>query len=67
MLDQLRIAPLLDGWRNQPALDKAAVVDVLMTVAELAASDGIVELDINPLLVRSDGVHGLDALVRLAE
>ncbi|HZE49028.1 MAG TPA: acetate--CoA ligase family protein, partial [Jatrophihabitantaceae bacterium] len=65
MLSGLRIAPLLDGWRGQPPVDRAALVEAVLRLADLAAQGEIVELDINPLLVRPDGVIGLDALVRL--
>jgi acyl-CoA synthetase (NDP forming) len=66
MLSSLRIAPLLNGWRGQPPVDRAALVDTIMRLAALAAQGEITELDINPLLARPDGVVGLDALVRLA-
>jgi acetate---CoA ligase (ADP-forming) len=66
MLSSLRIAPLLDGWRGQPPVDRAALVDAIMRLAALAARGEITELDINPLLARPDGVIGLDALVRLS-
>ena len=65
MLSGLRIASLLDGWRGQPPVDRAALVGAVLRLADLAAQGEIVELDINPLLVRPDGVIGLDALVRL--
>jgi hypothetical protein len=66
MLDRLRIAPLLAGWRGQPGADREAIIDVLLQVAEIAASGELVEMDVNPLLAGPDGVIGLDALVRLA-
>jgi acyl-CoA synthetase (NDP forming) len=66
MLSSLRIAPLLQGWRGAPAADQGAIVDVLLALAEIASSGEVVELDINPLLARADGVLGLDALVRLS-
>ena len=65
MLSSLRIAPLLDGWRGQPPVDRAALVETVMRLAALAAQGELTELDINPLLARPDGVVGLDALVRL--
>jgi acyl-CoA synthetase (NDP forming) len=65
LLSSLRIAPLLGGWRGQPPVDRAALVDTIMRLAALAAEGEITELDINPLLARPDGVVGLDALVRL--
>jgi len=65
MLSRLRIAPLLDGWRGQPPVDKDALVETILRLADLCAQGEIVELDINPLLACPDGVIGLDALVRL--
>ncbi len=65
MIDRLRIAPLLDGWRGAPACDRESIVRTVLRLAELAADGEIVELDVNPLLARPDGVIGLDALVRL--
>jgi acetate---CoA ligase (ADP-forming) len=65
MLSGLRIAPLLDGWRGQPPVDKNALVQTIMRLADLCAQGEITELDINPLLARADGVIGLDALLRL--
>jgi acyl-CoA synthetase (NDP forming) len=65
MLSSLRIAPLLRGWRGQPAIDRAALVTTILRLADLAATGEIAELDINPLLARPDGVIGLDAFVRL--
>ena len=65
MVSGLRVARVLDGWRGQPAVSTAALVDTIIRLAELATNEPLVELDINPLLVRVDGVVGLDALVRL--
>jgi acyl-CoA synthetase (NDP forming) len=65
MLSGLRIAPLLNGWRGQPPVDKDALVETILRLAELCAQGEITELDINPLLARADGVTGLDAFVRL--
>jgi acetate---CoA ligase (ADP-forming) len=67
MLSRLRIAPLLDGWRGSPPVDRTAIIDIVLRLAALAADGQIVELDVNPLLARPDGVVGLDALVRLRE
>ena len=57
MLRRLRVWPLLEGYRGRPALDVEAVVDTIVKVSELAASlgDKLVELDINPLMVRREG------------
>ncbi|MEV0109767.1 acetate--CoA ligase family protein [Nocardia sp. NPDC050799] len=63
MVDSLRMRPLLGGWRGRPALDIGAVVRTLCTLGEIAARGEVAELDVNPLLVRPDGVVMLDAVV----
>ena len=65
MLSELRAVRLLDGVRGSPAVDKDAIVDVVMKVQRLALdlSDTVAELDINPLVVGPSGAVALDALV----
>jgi acyl-CoA synthetase (NDP forming) len=65
MIDELRAAKVFDGLRGKPAVDKAAIVDVLMKVQRLALdlTDTVSELDINPLVVGPNGAVALDALV----
>lgn len=61
-----RVAKLLAGYRNRPAADLDAVIQVLIQVAYLAAElPEVVELDINPLLADAQGVIALDARVLL--
>ncbi|GAA0985718.1 acetate--CoA ligase family protein [Acrocarpospora macrocephala] len=67
MISRLRIAPLLDGWRGAPPVDREAIVETLLLLSRIAAEGEVVELDVNPLLARPDGAIGLDALVRLRE
>ena len=65
MIEQTSGSRLLAGARGRPKAKVSAVVDVLMKVQQLAmdnASD-LEELDINPLVVRPDGVVALDALI----
>ena len=62
-----RIARLLKGWRDVPAADHGAIVDVLTAVSQLLADEPrIAELDINPLLADAAGVVALDARVRVS-
>jgi acyl-CoA synthetase (NDP forming) len=65
LLDALRAAPLLHGARGRPALDVAAVVDAVVRVSWLAADLGprLVDLEINPLIVRraGEGAVAVDA------
>lgn len=67
MLDRLRIAPLLDGWRGAAGIDREAVIKVLLDLAAIAASGEVDEVDINPLVASPDGVCALDALVLLRD
>ena len=69
MIDEIKGAALLHGFRGQPALDIDALADTLSRLSLLIAdhADRIAEIDINPLFVRTAG-HGVtaaDALVVL--
>ncbi|MWB78750.1 CoA-binding protein [Pseudooceanicola sp. 216_PA32_1] len=65
MLSRLRGAPLLDGVRGRPGVDKHAVAEVIARLSVLAAANaGTIEsIEINPLLARPDGAVALDALI----
>lgn len=65
MVQQTAGSTLFAGVRGQKKSKVSAVVDVLMKVQKLALdhADTISELDINPLVVRPDGVVALDALI----
>lgn len=64
----LRTAPLLAGFRGRPRADLDAVVAAAMALQSFAEAhaDRLLELDINPLMVTTDGAVAADALVRLA-
>jgi acyl-CoA synthetase (NDP forming) len=65
-LHQLRAAKLLAGVRGAPPVDVEAVVKAVLTIGRLMrAMPGIVEIDINPLMVhaKGEGVTALDALI----
>lgn len=64
-IGRLKAAKLLGQFRGQPARDVEAVADVVVKLgAMLRATPEIVEVDINPLVVRAsgEGVVALDAL-----
>ena len=65
----LRMAPLLEGFRGRPVADMEALFELVDRVQDYAVAhgDSLVELDINPVLVREDGVVALDALIRQAQ
>jgi len=65
----LQTAPLLRGHRGKPAADLEALIDAIVAVQNFAVDHRgkLIELDINPLRVNSDGVVAVDALIRLVE
>ncbi len=66
MLDEVRSARLLTGLRGAPVADRAALVDAIVRVGQLAADHPeIVELDINPLLALPAGQGVLAVDVRI--
>jgi acetyl coenzyme A synthetase (ADP forming)-like protein len=66
LIRSLRGSALLFGYRSQPAADVAAIEDVILRVARLAADlHEIAEVDLNPVLARPDGATVLDARVRV--
>jgi acyl-CoA synthetase (NDP forming) len=62
-LRRLRLWPLLDGYRGRVRADVAAVVDATLRVQAMLADPGLVEVEINPLMVRSDGAVAVDAVI----
>ena len=69
MLDQLRMKPLLEGYRGSPPADVAALTDLLHRIGALVEDvPEVVELDCNPVFVRPDGegVVAVDVRIRVA-
>lgn len=66
---RLKIAKLLAGYRGKPAADMGALVKSIMAIAAFAEvhRDTLLELDVNPLMVRADGAVAVDALVVLGQ
>lgn len=69
MIDEIKGAPVLHGYRGHPQVDLEALADALSRLSYLIADHGaeISEIDINPLFVRSrgEGVVAADALIVL--
>jgi acyl-CoA synthetase (NDP forming) len=64
MLERLRCAPLLHGWRGKPAADIAGLAELVHLVSMLiAVSPAIGELELNPVRVGPDGPVAVDALI----
>jgi acetyltransferase len=68
MLDDLKAAPLLRGYRSAASFDHRHVVARLLAALSylIGASPDIDQVDVNPLILRPDGVFAADALVVLS-
>ena len=66
MVDDLRTQALLGPFRGEPAVDRDRLVDVLVGLSDLAASDpSIASVDVNPLIVSGGVPVAVDALVEV--
>jgi acyl-CoA synthetase (NDP forming) len=69
MLDRLKSARLLRGYRGRPSMDEAALLDAIVNFSRMVTTlgDQLVEAEINPLFVlpEGQGVRAADGLVRL--
>ena len=61
---KLKGAPLLTGFRGQAPVNLDAVAAIVETLGQLLSGmPSIREIDLNPVIVRSDGAVALDALI----
>lgn len=68
MIDEIKGKAILDGVRGQPPLDKSAITNVILTVSKFVETHPeVLELDLNPLFVYSDGAIAVDARIVISE
>ena len=67
MVAEIKSAPLLNGFRGLPRVDKRSIVTALSRLSTLVARfpDQLQELDINPMLVNAQGAVAVDAMALL--
>jgi succinyl-CoA synthetase beta subunit len=65
MIAEVRGLKLLTGYRGKPAGDIAALAQAIAALSRLAAEPDVVEAEVNPLIVRLQGVVAVDAVVRM--
>jgi len=66
MVNELRGARLLRGYRGAPVADEGALQQVLLRISELASvAPEIQELDLNPVMVLGSGAIVADARLRI--
>ncbi|MGZ5145276.1 MAG: acetate--CoA ligase family protein [Burkholderiales bacterium] len=69
LLQSLKTWPVLVGARGRPAVDLDALTDTLIRLSWIAHTAGprLLELDVNPVLVKQHGAVALDARGTIAE
>ncbi len=64
MLQEIKAAPLLKGYRGQREVDMNAIVDGLLKLAKIAEEHpDIVEIDLNPVFSYPEGIVVVDARI----
>ena len=65
MIGEIRLAKLLAGVRGQSAVNRTALVELIVhfSCLVMALKDSIVEIDLNPVIVSAAGCTIVDALV----
>lgn len=65
-LTNLRLAPVLSGYRNQPVASIDTILDAIQSVQDyvLANLDTVEEVEINPLIATQTRAVAADALIR---
>ena len=65
---RLKIAPILNGYRGQAAVDMAALVDAVMSVQSYVQQNmnDLLEVEINPIIATPTTAIAVDALIRRA-
>ncbi len=72
MLEELRLFPLLQGYRGRPAVDMDALIGAMLRLSGLAVDLGnrLEEIEINPLILRSrdaGGAVAVDCIAKLRQ
>ena len=65
MISEVKAFAMLRGFRGKPAGDLDALAKAIVALSQLALQNdpAIAEAEVNPLIVRSDGVVAVDALI----
>jgi acetyl-CoA synthetase (ADP-forming) len=67
MMDDIRMAKILQPFRGQPAVDRKALAGIIVALGKIGCEcDDVREIDMNPIKIRPDGSPvAVDALVAL--
>ena len=64
MIGEVKAFATLRGFRGKPAGDLDALARAIVALSRLAETGDVAEAEVNPVIVRTDGVVAVDALVR---
>jgi acyl-CoA synthetase (NDP forming) len=68
LIRELRGSKVLEGTRGRPPADLDSIIDVLINVSNLMMEhDAISQLDLNPVIVYSDGVCAVDSRIIIGQ
>jgi acyl-CoA synthetase (NDP forming) len=65
MISEIKGYPILRGIRGKKPANMDSIADVLVSVSDMAETENIIELDINPLIVSESGAIAVDARAML--
>ena len=66
MIERIRSVDLLNGFRGNPAVDRKALKNLLLTISEMVGSyKQIQEIDLNPIIAYEKGLAVADARILL--
>jgi acyl-CoA synthetase (NDP forming) len=65
MIAEVRALKALAGYRGKPAGDLDALAQAVVALSQLASDPSVIEAEVNPLIVLTEGVVAVDAVVRL--
>ena len=66
LLSRLRGRALLEGARGAPPVDRSAVEDALLRTSLLVEDfPEVVEMEMNPVVARPDGIEAVDVRLRV--
>jgi acyl-CoA synthetase (NDP forming) len=65
-LESLGVLTLMSGWRGNPVIDPAELIETVVRFSALAAHLGasLEAMEVNPLMVTTEGVFAADAVVQ---
>jgi len=66
MLNETKGIKMLQGYRNQPGHDIDAIIEIIMTISDIAMDHSIIkEIDLNPIMVYEQGAVVVDGKILL--